>query len=524
MKIVKYTRTIGSLLVIAGVLFTIACKKYLDVPPQGQLTEDEIKKDPSAAGRLVNGVYNVLWLGDFGPDIHGLQYVILTNIASDDADKGSTPQDYADAAQIDNFTVTPNNSNINNAWQGYFQGVVRANQALDKIPLSPLTGPVKASLEAEVRFLRAYFYFNLVRFFGGVPILDHVLSPQEALTDKYQTRASRDSVYNFIISDLQFAVANLPLKGAIASGHATKGAAEALLAKVYMYKDPAGPTATQNWNQVLTLTNDLIGSGKYSLVKNYALIWRETAVNGDGGNNNSESIFEVQTGINAACNEAIKFYSNSQGPRAGGKGGWADLGFGFGTPSTALANAYEPGDLRKAATIITVDTTGTFKGTTLWDGFRIPSSDSVQGRFYNYKAYHSRTRETYCGSNDYLPKDLIILRLADVLLMHAEASNALGQPAAAIRDLTQIRQRAGLGAPVVTTTLRDAIWHDRRIELALEHDRFFDLNRQDIIVPGTAAAAFAAQGKSFSPKNRLFPIPLVQIQLSNNRLIQNAGY
>lgn len=508
-----------SLLLIIG-----GCKKYLDVSPQGQLTADEIKKDPQAAVQLVNGVYNILWLGGFGPDIHGFQFVILTNIASDDADKGSTPSDYADAAQVDNLAVTPNNSNINNAWQGYFQGIVRANHALDVLNASTLNTPVKAELQAEVRFLRAYLYFNLVRFFGGVPVLDHVLTPLEANSVKYQTRASKDSVYGFIVNDLQFAVNNLPLKGAIAAGHATKGAAEALLAKVYMYRDPAGSTAMQNWAKVLTLTTDLIGSGKYSLVKDYSLLWRESAVGGDGGNNNSESIFEVQTGINASCNEAIQFYSDCQGPRAGGKGGWADLGFGFGTPSKSLVAAYEPGDMRKAGTVISIDTSGTHKGTLLWDGFRIPSSDSVQGTYYNYKAYHSRTRESYCGSNDYLPKDMIILRLADVLLMQAEAANALGQSALAISDLNQLRQRAGLGPLVTPASLQSVIWHERRIEMALEHDRSFDLTRQDLIAPGTASAAFILQGKAYTSKNHYLPIPLVQIQLSNNHLTQNPGY
>ncbi|HEX8505578.1 MAG TPA: RagB/SusD family nutrient uptake outer membrane protein [Hymenobacter sp.] len=509
-------RRAGTAALALSLALVSGCKDFLDVPPQGQLSEDAIRTDPAAAQKLVDGVYNSLYLGGFGPDTQGLQFVILTDIASDDADKGSSPNDYlADAGGVDAFTLNSTNGNINNVWNGYYQGISRANQALDKIPLSPASETVKNRLLGEVRFLRGYFYFNLVRLFGGVPKLDRVPLASELNSPEFQTRASAADIYTFLIADLQFAVDNLPLKGATETGRATKAAAQGMLAKVYLYQ--------KNYQQAFALSNEIVTgrSGAYSLLQNYAEIWRTT------GANSSESIFEVQTGVNAACNNsAINLYSVSQGPRSGGKGGWADLGFGFNVPTQQLVDAYEPNDVRRAGTIIFIQPTAPAgqrsTGTVLWDGFRIPSKDSVENPRYSYKAYHSRTREPNCGNNDYLPKNVRILRYGEVLLIHAEAALQTGNAGAALTDLTAVRTRAGLAAKPATL---ENIWQERRVELALEHDRFFDLVRQESVQPGRIVPIFAAQGKTFvKGKNELFPIPQPQIDLSGGRLTQNPGY
>ncbi|MGY2132080.1 RagB/SusD family nutrient uptake outer membrane protein [Hymenobacter sp. HD11105] len=512
----SFPRRAGTAALALTLAIVSGCKDFLDVAPQGQLSEDAIRTDPAAAQKLVDGVYNVMYLGGFGPDVHGLQHVIMTDIASDDSDKGSTPADYGDALTIDNFTLTAANGTPNNAWNGYFQAVARANQALDKIPLSPAPEAEKNRLIGEVRFLRGYFYFNLVRLFGGVPLLDRVPLTSEINSPEFQQRATAEQIYEFIISDLQFATDNLPLKGATQTGRATKAAAQGMLAKVYLYR--------RNYQQAFTLTNEIIQgrSGAYALQPNYAEIWRTAGANG------SESIFEVQTGVNAACNNsAVELYTVSQGPRAGGRGGWADLGFGFNTPTESLANAYEPGDVRRAGTIIFIQPTAPAgqrsTGTVLWDGFRIPSKDSVEGFRYSYKAYHSRTREANCGNNDYLPKNIRVLRYAEILLINAEAALQLGNTAAATTSLNAVRTRAGL--PGRTAPTLQQIWQERRVELALEHDRFFDLVRQEAVQPGRIVPIFAAQGKTFvKGKHELFPIPQAQIDLSGGQLTQNPGY
>lgn len=495
-------RLINILLISFGLMYVSCGKGFLDIPPQGRVTEEEIRNNPNAAIDLVNGVYNVMWLGGFGPDVHGLQMVVLTSIASDEGDKGSTPQDYGPALEIDNFTYTAANNNVQNFWTGYYQAIARTNQALDKLPLSPLDDVTKNRLIGEVRFLRGYFYFNLVRTFGGVPKLDRVPKPEEANADEFQTRATATEIYDLIISDLQFAVDNLPLKGATPVGRITKGAAQGMLAKVYLYR--------KDYQKAFELSKAVIDSKLYDTLSNYADIWRAK------GANSMESIFEIQTGTSAACNSAIELYANSQGIRA--RKGWSDFGFGFNNPTADLAAAYEPNDKRKAGTIITIEA----NGTTLWDGFRVPSRDSVENDRYNYKAYHSRTQEPYCGSPDRTPKNLRVLRYGEVLLIYAEAANEISNPGEALAKLNIIRKRAGLpDAPAAgQVDMRLAIWKERRVEMAMEHDRFWDLVRQ-----GRAGQVMRAHGKNFvDGKHELFPIPQEQILLSGGRLEQNPNY
>ncbi len=493
---------------------TISCKQsFLDVPVQGQATT---ATDPNLAINLVTGVYNSLYnseaFGGAGGDIHGISFIAATNIISDDADKGSSPTDQPNLGAIDDFSLTPTNNFVAALWNGYYSGISRANQALAALSTASLDATTKNQLIGEVRFIRGYYYFNLVRFFGKVPKVVRVpKDAQDANTDPaFQTRAPLDTIYNVITQDLQFAINNLPGRAQSAVGHANKGAAQALLAKTYLYR--------KNWPQVQTLTQAVITSGQYTLVPDYSTIWRKV------GDNSSESVFETQSGTFNNGDIAVGSYSTWQGARVGGKGGWTDLGFGFDTPSADLVNAYEPGDKRKASTIIAIDNSGKHVGTVLYDGFRIPSADSVQNLFYNYKAYYSENKnvEPYLGNRDQKQKNVHLLRYADVLLMNAEASNELGQSAAAVAILNQIRTRAGLAATTAAsqTDVRNAIWKERRVELAMEHDRFWDLVRQ-----GRAAQVLKAAGKNFvAGKNELLPVPSLQIQLSGGLLDQNSGY
>jgi len=269
------------------------------------------------------------------------------------------------------------------------------------------------------------------------------------------------------------------------------------------------------WDSVASLTNKVIASGQYQLVPDYSLQFKQA------GNNSIESIFEIETGKFNNSNFGIANCTVSQGPRVGGKGGWNDLGWGFNNPTTSLINSYEPNDKRKAATIIFIDNSGTHKGTILWDGFRVPSSDSVQNLYYNYKAYTSSntpSKETYANPGDKdRPKNVIVLRYADVLLMSAEAAIHVGGDASTPINL--IRQRAGLLSKG-SVTLAD-IKQERHVELAMEEDRFWDLVRW-----GDAASVMQAAGKTnfVAGKNELLPIPSSQILLSNGKLIQNPGY
>jgi hypothetical protein len=495
-----------------GIIFLASCqKKFLNV----ETTSPTPANDPSVANDLVTGAYSSLIFIDAGGgwnyDTHGISFVAATNIMSDDADKGSTPIDQPGINDLDNFTETAGNSFVAALWNGYYVGISRTNNALAALATAALDSATVRRLNGEMRFIRAYYYFNLVRFFGGVPIVLYVPNgPRAAVSDTtLVSRASAADVYaKVIIPDLQYAFANLPLKSQATVGRITKGAAETLLAKVYMYQ--------KNWPLVLSMTQDVINSGQYSLAPDYSTIWKQV------GDNNAESIFEIETGEFNNTDGGIPLYSEMQGPRNAG-GNWnnptfkfdptGDLGWGFCTPTTNLINAYEPNDLRKAATIIFVNQGTT---TTLWDGFVIPAGPGVQAPYYNYKAYHSEKMETFENNRDRKEKNVHILRYAEVLLMNAEAASQTGGDA--LTPLNQVRARAGLPAAAVAD--QNAIWNERRVELAMEHDRFFDIVRQ-----GRAAQVMQASGKNFvANKNELLPIPATQIDLSGGKLSQNPGY
>ena len=334
-------------------------------------------------------------------------------------------------------------------------------------------------------------YFTLVRGWGDVPLVDHVPSPSsDADKAMLLTRKNKDEVYNFIISELEAAAAALPDKSAYTGddvGRASKGAAYALLAKVQLYK--------KNWQKALEAANMVSG---YSLTPDFAEIYKIT------GENNAESIFEIQ-GKGGQGMPGIQQYSQTQGAR--GAGGW---GWGFATPTQSLVDAYNAeGDTeRRDATII-------FRGSTLYDGRVVPNT--VENQYYNFKCYSSN----YTGADD-SDANIRYLRFAEVLLIKAEASNELGQTAAAVGFLNQVRNRAGLANTTATSQadIRTAIWKERRLELAFEHDRWFDLNRT-----GQAAAAMAANGKTFiTGKHELFPIPQSFIDESKGLSAQNPGY
>lgn len=522
MTTIKHFLKLVLLATVVG-LVVLSCKRsFLDVPPQGQITEEQALIDPDAADKMVTGVYNTLYFGGFGNNTVGFLMAFAGDVASDNSDKGSTTGDYSPGGQLDNFTFTPTNDIFNNLWSGHYQAIARANKAIEILDKSTFDETTRKRLLGESRFLRGFYYFNLVRMFGGVPKVIRVPLPSEGNSDEFQTRASVADIYTVIKDDLQYGVDNLPLKGDAGSstGRATKGAAQALLAKVYLY--------LKDYQKAFDLSLAVINSGRYSLTSDYAGMFREVGVN------NSESIFEVETGIHRGadnCDAVSQIYSNGQGPRS--KSAWSnnvdgkqydgDLGFGLNTPSADLANAYEAGDVRKNATIIFINPTvsgGPNPGTLLWDGFRIPTQDSVENPRYNYKAYHSPFKETpSCNGytdKDYKPKNIRLIRYAEVVLIYAEAAARLSN-ADATTKLNELRAKRNLGP---TTGTIDNIWKERRVELAMEHDRFFDLVRQ-----GRAGTVLRALGKPFEDgKHELFPIPQVQRDLSGNRLTQNNGY
>jgi starch-binding outer membrane protein, SusD/RagB family len=266
-------------------------------------------------------------------------------------------------------------------------------------------------------------------------------------------------------------------------------------------------TNAARWADVLTYTNAVISSGQYSLFPNFEQSFREA------NENNAEEIFEIQCPNVASVTAA----STSQFSQVQGIA--PTYGWGFNIPTQALVNAFEPGDPRLNATIL-------FAGGTSAEGDAIPALGGGHvDTMYNYKSYVPYS-DPILNGNQGAGQDVRVIRYAEVLLMNAEANNNLGNSAAALASLEQVRARARAGnnavLPQVTTTdktqLQLAIWHERQVELAMESDRFFDVIRQ-----GRGAALFGNRGFK-AGKNELEPIPTDEIALSGGLLKQNPGY
>ena len=468
------------------------CKKsFLDVPPQAQQPGQAFWKTQEDATQAVNAMYANLrsWeMVAFAP-------IAIESMGSDEVEKGSSPGDATFMNNFDNFTHTSTEGQVNDFWLGQYRSINLANQIIDNIPDIEMDATLKSRYIAEAKFIRAYNYFRLVRAFGGVPLrLNLPANPEEFNLP----RSSKEEVYAAIENDLTDAAAVLPQTyGPADVGRATKGAALALHAKVAMYQ--------QKWADVLAKTNQVMGMG-YSLFPSFEGTFRIP------NENNQESIFEIQAqklpSIPGATNSQ---YSQVQGVRGINWGGW-----GFHVPTIELVNAFEADDPRRDATII-------FRGETTPQGDVVPpTGDNPRS---NQKSY---VPSTYwqSGFTEGADQNIRVIRYAEVLLMNAEAANELNNPAQAKTSLNAVRARARGGnnaiLPDVTTNdkvqLREAIWHERRVELAMEFDRFFDVIRQ-----GRGALVFGPKGFQ-AGKNELMPIPQNQIDLSAGVLTQNPGY
>jgi hypothetical protein len=466
------------------------CKKnFLEEPPRVQTVNDYFSTTNQAAKEMVNAIYNKLYAWE----THSFSWMGMSEIASDNSEKGSDPGDTgADKDQLDDYFFSPTSISFGEVWNSNFEGIARANKAIDFIGKLDLPSAEKDRWIAEARFLRGYFYYNLVRSFGGVPKIDKVPVTEQEISNTY-VRASADEIWDLIESDFQAATV-LPNQQLVDLGRATSDAARAFLAKTALYR--------KKWSTSLSYCEALISSGKYSLMADYSHIWREI------GEFSEESIWEVNC-KGTDPQKGIIGYFVVQAPRSGARG----LGWGFNTPTKDLMDAYEPGDLRKDATIIT-------SGQTLWDGWETDPNHA--NKYYNYKAYVSRIAESWGKGDNETTKNLRVIRYAEVLLMASEAENELGNASKACEYLNTVRKRAGLTDFVSTdqNEIRQAVWKERRVELAFEHDRTFDLRRQ-----GRIGDVMRAHGKAFvDGKHELFPIPQRQIDLGEGKLIQNPGY
>jgi starch-binding outer membrane protein, SusD/RagB family len=492
----KYFNRIVS--VLACVTALAACEDFLEREPLGRYTTETYPT--GGLTQFVYGMYSELrtW------GVHGFPFVGIVSITSDDADKGSTPADAPDQIQLDNFTVVPTNALVKDFYTGHYTAINKANVVLNEADSLLSAGAISQEdfnqSTAEARFVRGYLYFNLVRTFGGVPKVDALVTDQGEFNIP---RATAEEIYALIVSDLQYAAENLPVSWDPAFiGRPMKTSAQGLLAKVYAYQE--------NWALALQSAQNVINSGQHDLSTPYSVIFTEE------GENSKESLFEIQNIRNESYNFGSD-YARVQGVR--GSGEW-DFGWGFNMPSETLLSAYEPNDPRRDATVI-------FVGETTPYG-EVPPASLPNPR-YNQKVYTNPTFRAAANDRQGDWVNIRILRYADVVLLAAEAANELGQTDLALEYLEMVRARARAGnaaiLPPITerdqAALRDLIRHERRVELAMEHERFFDLVRW-----GIAQEALHAAGKTnfVAGKHELMPIPQDEIDRSNGVLTQNPGY
>lgn len=478
-----------TILLLLILVMSFGCSEdYLDKTEEYNIDSENYFNSEEDYNNALIGVYDILQSTYVN--------VLLGEIASDNTlSGGESATDVIGFQQVDEMTHTPVNDNLDDLWDWNFAGIQRANYILEFEGKTEFEGREK--IIAETRFLRAYFTFELVKWFGPLPLKGDerfVLGDEKSIP-----RAPVSEVYDQIESDLLFAIDHLDYT-APQVGRATKGAAQALLGKAYLYQE--------DFTNAALYLRAVITDGPYALSDFHTLFEFE-------GENNEESVFEVQyTGEEGAgfgclqCSEgnvAVGFQGvrNYSGPDF-------ESGFSFNVPTQEAYDMFSENDIRKDLSILDIDAWAAEEGATFAIGYKHTG-------FFNRK-YLPRKNENSGDANLTQPNNYRAIRYADVLLMAAEALNRGSiDDATAKTYLNLVRERAGLiPVDVAGSNLTEAILAERRLELIGEGHRFFDLVR-------TGRAAQKIDGFT-SGKNNLFPVPLEEIEFSEGNWNQNPGY
>ncbi|WEK33838.1 MAG: RagB/SusD family nutrient uptake outer membrane protein [Candidatus Pseudobacter hemicellulosilyticus] len=471
------------------VLMLSSCgKDFIDLKPVSSATSGNFYQTEEDFLNAINGAYNSLRAGgNYGGDSY-----VFGEVRSDNsipvASGSITDQD-----EFDRFYIRTTNPFINNRWSNSYSAIARCNAILGRIEPIPMNQGLKDRITAEAKFLRALYFFNLVRSFGDVPlVLKEINNPDEGY--EYGRNPKAD-VYAQIEKDLREAADVLPVSYTGANvGRATKGAAMAMLGRILLTQKKF-PAAAEQLSAV-------IGLNKYDLVPEYADFFKVK------NKNNVEAIFDVQYksgGIGQGNS-----WPNSFAPQNSGNSVMMFGGGGNNTPSDDLVNDYEAGDKRKDATVAT--------------SYVNASGAIIPGNFVK-KYYDVPTTNNDNGNN------IPIIRYADVLLMYAECLNEAGYLAdgEAFDLLNEVRERAGLD-PLSSAELPDqgafrlAMEHERRVEFAFENLRWYDLVRTDrAITVMNAKAAEINLVNAVTQQNLVFPIPQSQIEINQSKITQNEG-
>jgi len=495
------------------------CQKFLDRKPL-TATLTDLHQGTLESQSL--GLYNILrsYAG-----FSTLPWIDFNSIRDDDAQKGSSTTDGAEInAEFETFQYTKDDWATNTYWDDHFYMINQANAEIAIADSLQVTDEASLRNLGEALFFRAYSFFELVKAYGEVPLINFYYTNA---AEGVRPKAPVDSIYMQIDSDLSKASQYLPLNWEVSGsnqypGRLTSGAAKTLWAQTYLFR--------KNWTKVLDLCNEVIASGQYTLTPKFTEIWKD-ALNG-AGKNGPESIFEMQAyiGQNGADYNGTQ-WGTSQNVRQGGAGPEWNLGWGWNTPTQHLVNAWDNTDPRKNYTILY---SGRYDGGTDSGGYgaTLPPYDpgvALDQPYWNKKVYSDPAMRAFTGEigssggADWINHR--ILRYADVILMKAEAANEMGDGKTAedMVELVRARARGANGAvlPHIAyqsqAQMRSAIKNERRWEFAMEGYRFYDLVRW-----GDAISVLGSLG--YTNRCRFYPIPQKAIDLSGGVLKQNPEW
>jgi len=480
------THSIKTKYMLAG-LFALnlsSCKEqFLDLSPIAQANSNTFYRTSSDMLTALNGAYGALQFnGQYG------QNYIFAEVPSDD----TTPVlsgSVTDQDEYDKFYLRTTNPFLAARWSDGYRGIYRANTVIDRVGGVAMDETLKKRVSGEAKFLRALMYFNLVRAFGDVPlVVKEIIDPSEGYG---YGRAPVAEVYAQIIKDLTDAEGALPERYTGADvGRATRGAAKSLLGKVYMTQ--------RKYAEATAKLKEVIDANTYDLLPNYADLFKPA------NKNSKESIFEVQY-KKGSLGEGSNF-SNVYAPENSGNSVIQFGGGGNNRPTPDLESAYEAGDPRKDLSFAS-------------------SYVNAAGRKVDY--YFIRKYADAPTTNGDAEDNFYVLRYADVLLLYAEALNETGKTAEALPFLNRVRKRVGLTDKTALSqaTLRLALEQERRVELAFEGHRWFDLVRTGRALPVLQAKAATIGIKTnLTENNLIFPVPQSQIDINPEKIKQNPGY
>ena len=488
-QILKLTCLSLCILIITG------CKKdFIALNPISNANEGNFYKTEDDFKNAIYGAYASLK----ATGVYNDYMQLVGDLSSDNTEMGSTASSRFAFSELSLFKVQQTSPIVESIWNDHYSGIRKVNTILSKIDDVSIPEGNKQRFVAESKFLRALFYFNLVRVFGKVPLVTrNIVTIEEAYT---YGREDVNLVYKQIIEDLSSAAPVLPLSVKGEEGRATQGAAYGLLGRVYL--------TIHDYQNAKASLEKVISSKQYDLLTDYNALWNSDA------KNHKESIFDVQFKMSLTAATGSQF-TERYTPYLFTNLPFSTTAGGYNIPRVGLISAYETGDLRKDASLK--------ESYTKKDGSVVTG---LSGR-YGYK-FHD-VPVSGAGADDNWP----VLRYADVLLMYAEALNELSFVAdgPAYELLNAVRKRAGLARktsnnPVAALTInsqeefRKAIAQERRVELAFEGHRWFDLLRTgkaiEVLVPKTTATLSADQ--------LLLPVPLSQIDVNPSHIKQNPGY